>query len=374
MNTIQQVQIKGKNVLLRLDTDVDIKDGVVVDDARLMASIPTIKYLLENGAKVTIIGHIGRPNGKEVHELKILPVEDKLIELLGTHTNWQILENLRFNPGEEKNDPEFTKQLATGQDIFVQDAFASCHREHSSTVGVTKLLPSYAGLSIQKEIENLTKILTSPEVGFTIIIGGKKVEDKLPVISNLFDKAENFLIGGMIANTLLAAKGFNLGKSVVENKFLSLAEEILNKFGKNPSKKLLLPVDLLFSKSIEKPIEVRTESIEELSNINDYFAVDIGIETTANFIFAVNNSQTIFWNGNMGITEVDEFNKATWKIAEAVGNSLARKYAGGGDTANFIRKIGLENNFDFISTGGGAALEFLAGKELPGLEALGSRK
>lgn len=363
-------KIKGKNVLVRIDADVPIEDGKVSDDERIKVSIPTIEYLLERGAKVTIIGHINRPEGKVIESLKMRPVENKLIELLVSHANWRILENLRFNSGEEKNDLGFAEELATGQDVFVQDAFATAHRAHASTVGVAKLLPSYAGFSVQREVEGLQKILSSPARGFTIIIGGKKAEDKLPVIANLFEKCENFLIGGAIANIFLTAKGFRLGKSLVENKVLDQAKEILQKFQDNPAKKILLPVDLIFSKSINKPEDIRHENIEDLKNIDDYFAVDIGAEATANFLITIKNSQTIFWNGNMGVSEVEEFRKGTWKIAEAIGNSMAKKYAGGGDTAAFIRKIGLENNFDFISNAGGATLDYLAGKKLPGLEVL----
>lgn len=363
-------KINNKNVLVRIDADVPIENGVVTDDQRIRASFPTIEYLLQRGAKVTIIGHIGRPEGKVVEELKMRPVEDKLIELLTSHSNWQILENLRFDTGEEKNDPGFTEQLATGQDVFVQDAFATCHRTHASTVGVAKLLPSFAGFAVQREVEGLQKILSSPVDGFTIIIGGKKAEDKLPVIANLFEKAENFLIGGVIANTFLAAKGFRLGKSLIENSVLDQAKEILQKFEKNPTKKLLLPTDLIFSKSIQKAQDLKYESLDELKGIEDHYAVDISAETTANFLVTIKNSQTIFWNGNMGVTEVEEFRTGTWKIAEAIGNALARKYAGGGDTATFIHQIGLENNFDFISNAGGATLDYLAGKKLPGLEVL----
>lgn len=378
MKVIQDAQVEGKNVLVRIDTDVPIiqktKDGrqmvEIIDDERIQASIPTIEYLLQRGAKVTIIGHIGRPDGKEVSELKMRPVEDKLIEFLASHTNWQILENLRFSPGEEKNDPGFAEQLATGQDLFVQDAFATCHRAHASTVGVAKLLPSFAGLAIQKEVEGLQRILSSPVEGFTIIIGGKKVEDKLPIIANLFDKAQTFLIGGVIANTFLAAKGFKLGKSLIEEKLLGEANEILREFDQDQSKKLILPIDLVFSKSVGKPLDLKYENLEDLNNLKDYYAVDISAETLAEFLVEIKNSQTIFWNGNMGISEVEEFRTGTWKIAEAIGNALARKFAAGGDTATFIRKVGLDNNFDFISNAGGATLDYLAGKKLPGLEAL----
>lgn len=390
MKKIQEAEIKDKNVLVRIDTDVPMSekwtDGnslEIVDDERLRASIPTIRFLLEKeAAKIYIIGHLGRPQGEDF-SLSLWPVANKIAELLGYQKRFAkpeqnyvldekivILENLRFNPGEEKNDPEFSKVLAEGKDFFVQDAFATCHRSHASTVGVARLLPSYAGMAVQKEVENLSQIIASPIEGCTIIIGGKKTQDKLPVIANLFDKAENFLIGGVVANTFLAAKKIKLGKSLVETEVLSDAREILKKFEDNPSKKLLLPVDLIFSKSIQKADSMEQVNLDDIDGIDDFFAVDIGAETTANFMVTIKNSKTIFWNGNLGISEVDEFRKNTWHVAEAIANCDAKKYAGGGDTSSFIRKVGLENNFDFISNGGGATLEFLAGKKLPGLEVL----
>jgi len=389
MRTIQEAQIEGKNVLMRIDTDVPMAkewtDGntrEIIDDERLRASIPTIKYLLEKGAqKICIMGHLDQPKDLDFN-YSLWPVANRLSALLGFQNQFFkpqmnypldekiiIYENMRFDHREEKNDPSLAQELAKNQDLFVQDAFATCHRAHASTVGVTKLLPSYAGMSVQKEVENLKKILASPKEGFTIIIGGEKVEDKLPVIENLFDKAENFLIGGVVGSTFLAAKGIKLGKSLVEKEILSEAKKILEKFEKN-NRKILLPVDLLLSKSVEKPIETKHESVENLTDIADYFAVDIGVETAANFIYTINNSSTIFWNGNMGVSEVEEFRKSTWKIAEAIANSNSRKYAGGGDTTAFIRKMGIAENFDFVSNAGGATLEFLAGKLLPGLEVL----
>jgi phosphoglycerate kinase len=370
MKTIQEAKVNGKNVLVRIDADVPIKDGKVTDDERLKASMPTLKHLVDNGAKVTIMGHLGRPKGKEVAELKMRPVEDKLIELLGTHNNWQILENLRFNAGEEENDPEFAQMLITGQDIFVQDAFATCHRAHASTVGVAKLLPSYAGMSVQREVKGLSEILASPKEDFLIVIGGKKAEDKLPVIENLFTKAENFIVGGVVASTFLAGEGHDLGRSLIEKEVLPHTKKIIEKFKKDPTKKLLLPSDLLFSKSVEKPVETQELGISEAERIDDLMGVDVGAETLANYKYEIKNAKTIFWNGNMGVSEVQEFSKGTWTVAEAIGNSGAKKYAGGGDTAAFIRRVGLTDNFDFISNAGGATLEYLAGKILPGLEVL----
>jgi len=370
MKKVQEAKIKDKNVLVRIDADVPIVNGFIDDDTRLKASIPTLKYLLEGGARATIIGHIGRPKGKEDPNLKIRPIEDKLIEFLGTHNNWQILENLRFNKGEEENDPEFAKQLIVGQDVFIQDAFATCHRAHASTVGVAKLLPSYAGMSVFREVEGLSKILDSPKEGFLIIIGGRKAEDKLPVIENLFDKAESFIIGGVVASTFLAGKGCDLGKSLIEKEVLPDTKKILAKFSQDASKKLLLPKDLLFSRSIEKPIDAQELDIGAADKMADLMGVDIGAETISNYKFEIKNAKTIFWNGNMGVSEVPEFARGTWTIAEAIGNAEAKIYAGGGDTAAFIRKVGLGDNFDFISNAGGATLEYMAGKKLPGLEVL----
>lgn len=390
MKKIQEAQIEDKNILVRIDTDVPMAkewtDGntrEILDDERLRASIPTIRYLLEKGAKkITIMGHADQPKGVDFN-YSLWPIANRLAELLGFEQRYFkpqinfpvderiiIYENMRFDPREEKNDPTLAQDLAKNQDFFVQDAFASCHRAHASTVGVAKLLPSYAGMAIQKEVENLSQIIASPAEGCTIIIGGKKTQDKLPMIENLMDKAENFLIGGVVGNTFLAAKGYNLGKSLIEGDVLEEAREILQKFAQNPAKKLLLPVDLIFSRSLEKAEDIRHENLEDISALDDFFAVDIGAETTANFLVVIKNSRTIFWNGNLGVSEVDEFRKNTWKIAEAIANSKSQKYAGGGDTSSFIRQVGLGNNFDFISNGGGATLEFLAGKPLPGLEVL----
>ena len=323
MKKIQEIKVENKNVLVRIDSDVPVKDEQVTDDERLQASIPTLKYLLENGAKVTIIGHIGRPNSEEVTELKMRPVEDKLIELLGTHLNWQILENLRFNAGEEENNPEFTEHLIAGQDLFVQDAFATCHRNHASTVGVAKLLPSYAGMSVQKEVENLSKILESPVRPFIVIVGGAKIEDKKPVIDGLLPIADKILVGGVVANVLQKEK-----------------EQL--------SPKIVLPID----------------GLPKLTGF------DIGPKTIALFKKIIESAKTIFWAGTMGKYENPEYSIGSKEIAEAIVASHAKKFAGGGDTTSFIRQNNLQDKFDFLSTGGGATLEYLSGKKLPGLEVL----
>lgn len=370
LRDLNQAEITGKKVLVRIDTDVDIEDGKVLDDERLRASIPTIRYLLDNGAaQITIIGHIGRPKGKVVEELKMKPVEEKLVELLGSHNLWLILENTRFDPREETNDPQFARELAEGQDIFVQDAFATCHRAHASTAGVAEVLPFYAGLAVQKEVENLSKLLTASDL--TIIIGGKKAADKLPVISHLWPKAKTFLIGGVVANTFLAVQKYPLGKSLVEEKVLAETGEILKK-AQQDGGKLQLPVDVVISKSFEEGVEERTVSIDELKTIvlDDYYVVDIGPETQKRYQAFIDQATATFWNGNMGVSEVPAFNQGTLAIAQAIAKSSARKYAGGGDTTSFLRAHGLSEKFDFISNGGGATLEFLAGKKLPGLDVL----
>jgi phosphoglycerate kinase len=372
MKTIQQAQVKDKNVLIRIDADILNDDGAIKDDFRLRASIPTLKYLLENGAKLTIIGHIDRPGGKEVPELKMRPVEDKLIELLGTHNDWQILENLRFNPGEEKNDPEFAKQLAAGQDLFVQDAFATCHRAHASTVAITEILPSYAGLSIQKEVENLAKMLANKEKPFTAILGGSKISEKLPVIKNLMSRVDNFLIGGAIANTFLAARRHHMGKSLVEPNSFSEANIIWKNIMDEAKRNIFLPRDVMLSRSDKEPSETKTVEIKDLlqQTYDDFFAVDIGSKTIEQFSATILQSRTVFWNGNMGISEVPEFAEGTKKIAEIIGRSSAQVVIGGGDTVAAFEKLGIEKENIFLSTGGGATLEFLAGKQLPGLKVL----
>lgn len=392
MKKIQDIDVKNKNVLVRIDADVTIKNGEVENDRRLRASIPTIKHLLYNDAKVTIIGHIGRPKGKVNKDLEMFPVERKLIELIGTHQNWQILENLRFNPGEEKNDPEFAKELATGQDLFVQDAFATCHRAHVSTDAITKILPSYAGLSVQKEIENLEKLLHNIKKPFTIILGGAKIADKLPVIKNLISKAQNFLIGGAIANTFLASRRHYLGRSLIEPDSYREANIIWQTIMDEKDRNMYLPVDLIVSKSLKKPIDIKIVKISEalkLDYLNNYCVTDIGPETIKQYQKIISQSKTIFWNGNMGISEVKEFSNGTIEIAKAIIKSNAYSVIGGGDTVGAIEKVistelsvismntkktsNTDNQYTdnlFLSTGGGATLEFLAGKELPGLKAI----
>ncbi|AKM81975.1 TPA: phosphoglycerate kinase [Candidatus Berkelbacteria bacterium] len=372
MKKIHEVEIQNKNILIRIDTDVPIENGKVKNDRRLRASLKTLKYLLENNAKVTIIGHIGRPDGEDP-ELKIRPVEDKLIELLGTHQNWQILENLRFNKGEEENDPDFARQLAVGQDLFVQDAFATCHRSHASTVGIAKLLPSFAGFSVQHEIENLEKISKDKEKPFTVILGGAKIADKLPVLKNLTSRTQNFLIGGAIGSTFLAARRHHLGESLVEEEAFRDANIVWQSITDEPDRNIFLPIDLVISHSIKKAEGVRVIKTSETldpETMKEYAIDDIGPKTVEEYKKVIAKSKVIFWNGNMGITEVPAFADGSKQIAEAVAGSEAFSVIGGGDTVGFIENIGLADKVSFCSTGGGATLEYISGKDLPGLKAL----
>jgi len=388
MHKIQDVDIKDKKVLLRLDLNVPIEDGKILGDKRIREAIPTIQYLLDHDAsQVIIITHLGKPKGHE-DEFCLWPIANRLIELLKSNNKYYdcqqtdgyeitekilMLENLRFNPSEEENDPQFAKDLASKADIFVNDAFGTCHRAHASTEGVTNFLPSYAGLLIQKEIENLNKLLKIEDKPFTVILGGAKISDKLPVIKNLMSRANNFLIGGAIGNTFLAARRHNMGKSLIEQETFSEANEIWKNIMDEANRSIYLPTDVVLSKSDKEPSEIKNIEIKELlqSNYADYFAVDIGEKTIEQFSTVILQSKTIFWNGNMGISEVPEFAEGTNKIAEIIGKSSAYVVIGGGDTVAAFEALKISSDKIFLSTGGGATLEFLAGKQLPGLVALG---
>ncbi len=386
MNIIQQAKISGKKVLLRVDFNVPMKGEKITDDNRIKAAIPTIKYLLEKDAsRVIILTHLGRPKGHE-DEYCLWPIANRLIELLQSSGKYYdcprdeyrisdkviMLENIRFHPEEEENDPKFTKDLASKGDIFVNDAFGTCHRAHASTVGIAEILPSYAGFLIQEEIKNLEKLLEGHQSPFTVILGGAKIADKLPVIKNLVSRAEDFLIGGAIASTFLAARRHYLGKSLVEKDAFREANTIWQNLMDESNKNIFLPIDVMLSKSIEKPVDVKIVNVCDLMKdiFPEYFVVDIGPKTIDIFATKILQSRTVFWNGNLGVSEVEEFAKGTKKIAENVSKSSAFTVIGGGDTAAVCNQLHLEKNIDFLSTGGGATLEFLAGKLLPGLKVL----
>ena len=395
MNKIQDAEIKDKKVLLRVDFNVPMKDGEIEGDKRIREALPTIQYLLDKGVqKVTIVSHLGKPDGKKDNKYSLLPVANLLAKLLKIDVEFKdfadeyqiddkivLLENVRFDVGEETNNPEFARKLASTSDLFINDAFGTAHRAHASTEGVTKFLPSFAGLLIQKEVENLNQLLQEARKPFTVILGGAKIADKLPVIKNLASRAENFLIGGGIASTFLAARRHYMGKSLIDKDDFSQANEVWQNLINDPKRNLYLPTDLVLSLSIEKAEDVQEVEVGELlqPNFEDYAATDIGPKTIEKYISVIRDSKTVFWNGNMGVSEIDEFANGTVDIARALKdlsqNENVKIVIGGGDTVTAVETImnrplaGGESNI-FLSTGGGATLEYLAGKVLPGLKAL----
>jgi len=391
MRKVQDAKIKDEKVLLRVDFNVPL-DGVEIEnDKRIRESIPTIQYLIDNGAsKIIIVSHLGKPDGKKDDKYSLWPVASRLAELLSINIKFDkpqeeyklseqiiLLENLRFNKGEEENEPEFVRSLANKASIYVNDAFGTCHRAHASTEGVAKLLPSYAGLLVQKEVEKLEALLKEIDHPFTFILGGAKIEDKLPVIKSFMTRADNFLIGGAIANTFLAARRHNMGKSLIEPNSFREANIIWTNLMDDSRRNVYLPNDLLLSLDNKKAEDKREVKISDLlnSDYKDYYSVDIGPQSIKTYCEVIKNSKTIFWNGGMGVSEIEEFANGTREIAQAIIDSGAKTVIGGGDTVAAFEKItnnqSLATNNLFLSTGGGATLEFLAGKELPGLKVLG---
>lgn len=386
MNKIQDANVKNKRVLVRVGFDVPLEAGKVVSDIRIRAVLPTLDLIIKKGAKeIILITHLGRPKNHEM-ECCLYPVANKLSEILKSDAKFndskeeyqitgkiKLLENLRFNKGEEENSPEFSKVLASMADIYVNDAFSVIHRDHASITGVAKLLPSYGGLQVQKEVENLTKLETAKEKSFTVILGGAKIADKLPIIKNLTSRAQNFLIGGAIASTFLAARRHYLGKSLIESDDFREANIIWQQIMDEPDRNIYLPVDLVISRSLEKSVDQKEIDVSALLKpdvIEEYTVVDIGPKTREKYAKVIEQSKTIFWNGNMGVSEVDEFAEGTKSIADAVANSPAFSVVGGGDTVGFLENAGLIDKVSFASTGGGATLEFISGQELPGLKVL----
>ncbi len=385
--TIKDVDLKGKVVLMRVDFNVPLDENRnITDDRRIKAALPTIKYALEAGAKkIVLMSHLGRPKGQIKEELRLDPVAKRLEELLGekvlklddcigeevkkavaqAEERIVLLENLRFHPEEEKNDPEFAKQLAELGEIYISDAFGTVHRAHASTVGVAKYLPAVAGLLLEKEIKYLGEMLENPEKPFYAILGGAKVSDKIMVIDNLLNKVDGIIIGGGMAYTFLKAKGEKIGSSKLEADKIDVAKKILAD-AEAKSVKLLLPVDHVVAQELKEGVE--TKVVEEIED--GWMGLDIGPKTVELFCKELENSKTIVWNGPLGVFEVPPFDEGSRKVAEFIANLDAIKVIGGGDTAAMISKFGLEDKMTHISTGGGASLEFLEGKELPGIAVL----
>lgn len=387
--TVRDLDVAGKKVLVRVDFNVPLNDkGEITDDTRITASLPTIQYLLEQKAAVILMAHLGRPKGQVKPELSLAPVAKHLGKLLGKKILFApdcvgeaaqaaasklkpghilLLENLRFHKEEEKNDMEFAEKLASLADLYVNDGFGVSHRAHASVEGVTHFLPAAAGFLLEKEIQYVGQAVTNPLHPFVAIIGGAKVSDKIGVISNLLDKVDTLLIGGGMANTFLAAQGYKMGKSLVEEDKLDLAKELLAKAKKNKVN-MLLPTDLVMAAAFAPDAEHVTEKVKNLNQA--YMALDIGAETSKTYAEALADAKMIVWNGPMGVFEMDAFCKGTEAVAKAVAKSRATSIVGGGDSVAAIEKLGLAKRITHISTGGGASLEYLEGKVLPGVAAL----
>lgn len=387
--TVRDLDVAGKKVLVRVDFNVPLNDkGEITDDTRITSSLPTIQYLLEQKAAVILMAHLGRPKGQVKPELSLAPVAKHLGKLLGKKILFApdcvgeaaqaaasklkpghilLLENLRFHKEEEKNDMEFAEKLASLADLYVNDGFGVSHRAHASVEGVTHFLPAAAGFLLEKEIQYVGQAVTNPLHPFVAIIGGAKVSDKIGVISNLLDKVDTLLIGGGMANTFLAAQGYKMGKSLVEEDKLDLAKELLAKAKKNKVN-MLLPTDLVMAAAFAPDAEHVTEKVKNLNQA--YMALDIGAETSKAYAEALADAKMIVWNGPMGVFEMDAFCKGTEAVAKAVAKSRATSIVGGGDSVAAIEKLGLAKRITHISTGGGASLEYLEGKVLPGVAAL----
>lgn len=387
--TVRDIDVENKKVLMRVDFNVPRdKDGNITDDTRIKGALPTIKYLLDNKAKVILVSHLGRPKGQVDEKLRLDKVADRLSELLGQRViktdttvgpdvekvtgqmnfgDVVLLENVRFNSGETKNEPEFVKELASLAEIYVNDAFGTTHRAHGSTVGAADYLPAVAGFLVEKELEVLGRILNKPERPFVAIIGGAKVSDKIGVIEKLISKVDTIIIGGGMANTFLKAQGYEMGKSLVEEDKLDLAKELMEKAAQR-GVEFLLPLDMVIADSIDNPGKV--EIVESSKVPADKMALDIGPETIKLYNQGIKDAKTIVWNGPMGVFEKDEFAKGTEQVAQGVADSQAYSMVGGGDSVAAIKKAGLTEAISHISTGGGASLEFLEGKDLPGVSIL----
>ena len=383
IKTLDSIDVRGKRVLLRCDLNVPLKDGVITDDGRIKASLPTIKYLLAQGASVVIAAHLGRPKGERKVELSLAPVAKRLSELLGENVEFSneisgaklsnigitLLENIRYEAAETSKDEAerlvLARELATYADIFVSDGFGAVHRKHASVYDVAKLLPHAAGYLVSAEVEVLKKLTQTPERPYGVALGGSKVSDKIGVISNLLDKVDTLAIGGGMLFTFLAAKGYEIGKSLVETDLIPTVTELMEraeKLGIN----LLLPTDIVVAPEFNidaKPTIVPANAIPA-----DQMGLDIGPDSAVAFATAIGACKTVFWNGPMGVFEFPNFANGTKVLAQALTEVSGISVVGGGDSAAAVRKLGFaDSDFGYISTGGGASLEYLEGKELPGL-------
>lgn len=390
--SVRDVEVKGKRIFCRVDFNVPMERTRITDDTRIRAALPTIQYLVSQGAKVILASHLGRPKGQVVEEMRLTPVAVRLSELLGqpvqklneavgaevdaavaslAEGEVLLLENVRFYSGEEKNDADLAKSFASLADLFVNDAFGAAHRAHASTAGIAEYIPAVAGLLMQKELDALGQALSNPKRPFTAIIGGAKVKDKIGVIENLLGKVDNLIVGGGLANTFISAQGNEIGKSLLEKDKIDLAKQFIQQ-AEEKGIRLLVPVDVVVANEFSAdPAHVATVVTDQIPA--DMMALDIGEKTVQLFSDVIKSSALVIWNGPMGVFELDRFAKGTNAVAKALAESEAYSIVGGGDSAAAIEKAGLASEVDHISTGGGASLEFLEGKELPGVTVLQDR-
>lgn len=392
--TIEDVNVRGKRVLVRVDFNVprNKETGEITDDARMRAALPTLQYLIDHGAKVIVMSHLGRPKGKVVEELRLTEVGKHLSELLGKQVRKMddcigpdveaavaemkdgdviLLENVRFYPQEEKNDVHFSKELAKLGDIYVNDAFGTAHRAHGSTAGVGVFLPSVTGYLMKKELTALGNALMRPVKPFVAIIGGAKISDKIGVVSYLIGRADTIIIGGGMANTFLAAQGYDMKASLIEPESIEVAKETLEQ-AKNAGTELLLPVDVTIAAAFDAPETAKAADIDAIDD--GWMALDIGPKTIEKYVAKVADAKTVIWNGPMGVFEQDVFAVGTNALAKAVAESDAYSVVGGGDSVAAVKKSGMADKINHISTGGGASLEFMEGRVLPGLAIIEERE
>lgn len=393
---ITDLEVRSKRVIVRVDFNVPMsktEEGKITDNARIVAALPTIKYLIENNARIILLSHLGRPKGEAKKEFSLAPVAKELSKLLNKDVKFlqsnlvvddnvkdevlklkdgevALLENTRFRNEETKNIDDFSKELAELGELYINDAFGTSHRAHCSNVGLCKFLPSAVGFLVEKEISIMGKALSNPERPFLAILGGAKVSDKITVIENLIEKVDSIIIGGGMTFTFLKSLGYSVGKSLLEDDKVDFAKELIEK-AKSKNVKILLPIDVVVSKEFSNDSEFKIVNIDSIGD--DYMGLDIGEKTVKLFSDEINNAKTVVWNGPMGVFEMSNFAKGTFEIAKAIAESEAISIIGGGDSASAAEKSGYKDKITHISTGGGASLEFLEGKILPGIDSIDNK-
>lgn len=393
---ITDLEVRSKRVIVRVDFNVPMsktEEGKITDNARIVAALPTIKYLIENNARIILLSHLGRPKGEAKKEFSLAPVAKELSKLLNKDVKFlqsnlvvddnvkdevlklkdgevALLENTRFRNEETKNIDDFSKELAELGELYINDAFGTSHRAHCSNVGLCKFLPSAVGFLVEKEISIMGKALSNPERPFVAILGGAKVSDKITVIENLIEKVDSIIIGGGMAFTFLKSLGYSVGKSLLEDDKVDFAKELIEK-AKSKNVKILLPIDVVVSKEFSNDSEFKIVNIDSIGD--DYMGLDIGEKTVKLFSDEINNAKTVVWNGPMGVFEMSNFAKGTFEIAKAIAESEAISIIGGGDSASAAEKSGYKDKITHISTGGGASLEFLEGKILLGIDSIDNK-